>query len=315
MILSNQNVNHVAIYSRVSTDEQAHEGFSLESQLNRLKSYCKARDWKIAGIYSDPGYSGRNIRRPGYKQMMNDIDKWDAIVVIKMDRIHRNSMNFMKMMADLQKLNKNFVSMTESFDSSNAMGRFFMDMSQRIAQLESEQIGERTFSGMFQKAKNVTSGWMGHGIPFGYNGATQVTDERYPSGKRKTKTVLKPIPEKIALVKKGFELADKGKSITDISKILDLPFSSVQYFLHNPFYAGFEKWANQFKKTSVKPIISKRLYNRVQIKISSRVFKPGVRNNPLQLPLEDVDQFSFTKEESKDIFFMRCDKLKHPVGV
>lgn len=309
-----ENIKNVAVYTRVSTEDQARMGFSLESQLEKLKAYCFSRDWNIFKIYVDDGYSGRNINRPKYQEMFEEIDNWDAIVVIKMDRIHRNSMNFMKMMADLQSLDKNFVSMTESFDSSNAMGRFFMDMSQRIAQLESEQIGERTFSGMFQKAKNLNSGWMGHGIPFGYKGEREVTDEKYPSGKRKTKTILKENPDEIRLVKRGFKLAVEGKSITEISKILNLKWSKVHYFLHNPFYAGFEKWANQFKKTNVDPIISREHFNNVQVIISNRACRPNSRVTPLQLPLDDVDYFTLDKEESKRIHFMRFDKLKHPIG-
>jgi hypothetical protein len=133
---------------------------------------------------------------------------------------------------------------------------------------------------MFQKAKDVDSGGMGHGIPFGYTGATQVTDERYPSGKRKTKTVLEPIPEKKAHVKKGFELADQVKSITEISKILKLNWSKVQYFLHNPFYAGFERYCYYFRKIpDLDPVISIETFNRVQKLIrerchSHRLYKP-----------------------------------------
>lgn len=308
------NIQKVAIYTRVSTEDQAKIGFSLESQLEKLKAFCFSRDWKVHKIYVDDGYSGRNTKRPRYQDMMNDIDKWDAIVVIKMDRIHRNSMNFMKMMNDLHSINKNFISMTESFDSSNAMGRFFMDMSQRIAQLESEQIGERTFSGMYQKAKNIKSGWVGHGIPYGYTGDRIVTDEKYASGKRKTRTILKEDPEKIKLVKKGFKLADEEDlSINKISEILELKFCTVHYFLHNPFYAGYEKWTNQFKKTTVKPIISAELFNRVQLKISNRLCKPNVRDKPLQLPIDGRDSFSLKIESSKDIAFMRTDKLNHNI--
>ena len=59
-----------AIYTRVSTEDQAKEGFSLDAQLDKLKSYCKARDWIVAGEYVDEGYSGRKTRRPAYNKMM-----------------------------------------------------------------------------------------------------------------------------------------------------------------------------------------------------------------------------------------------------
>ena len=85
-----------------------------------------------------------------------------------MDRIHRNSKNFMMMMEDLKKHERDFVSMTESLDTSTAMGRFVMDIIQRIAQLESEQIGERVYVGMDQKAK-TNGGMLVFNIPYGYD--------------------------------------------------------------------------------------------------------------------------------------------------
>ena len=161
------NQNRAAIYTRVSTEDQAKEGFSLDAQLDKLRSYCNARDWRIAGEYIDDGYSGRNIKRPAYTKMMNELEKWDLLLVIKMDRIHRNSKNFMVMMEYLKSEGKEFVSMSESLDTSTAMGRFVMDIIQRIAQLESEQIGERVYIGMEQKAR-TGSGMLGFNIPYGY---------------------------------------------------------------------------------------------------------------------------------------------------
>src|SRR5947209_11405596 len=157
----------VAIYTRVSTEDQAKEGFSLEAQRERLEAYCLARDWSVAARYIDEGHSGRNIRRPAYQRMMAERDAWDALLVIKMDRIHRNSRNFMEMMENLREWGKDFVSASESLDTSTAMGRFVMDIIQRIAQLESEQIGERVYMGMSQKAK-VGPGILGFHPPLGY---------------------------------------------------------------------------------------------------------------------------------------------------
>src|SRR5438876_9364425 len=158
----------VAIYTRVSTEDQAKEGFSLEAQRERLEAYCLARDWSVAARYTDEGHTGRNIRRPAYQKMMAERDAWDALLVIKMDRIHRNSRNFMEMMENLGEWKKDFVSASESLDTSTAMGRFVMDIIQRIAQLESEQIGERVKLGMTQKAKEGP-GILGFHAPLGYD--------------------------------------------------------------------------------------------------------------------------------------------------
>ena len=84
MILeSESNIKQVALYTRVSTQEQASGGFSLDSQIDRLRAYCMAREWKIFKEYVDPGYSGRNTKRPNYQQMLQDADvpvicQWSA---------------------------------------------------------------------------------------------------------------------------------------------------------------------------------------------------------------------------------------------
>src|SRR5216110_2917747 len=192
----------VALYTRVSTEDQAKEGFSLGAQRERLEAYCLARDWAVVARYVDDGHSGRNIRRPAYEKMIAERDRWDAILVIKMDRIHRNSRNFMEMMDDLGEWGKNFVSATESLDTSTAMGRFVMDIIQRIAQLESDQIGERTYVGMEQKAK-TKAGNLGKPAPFGY---------RYgPTG------AFEVIQDESALIKTMFSSYANGTKRDDIA--------------------------------------------------------------------------------------------------
>ena len=148
-----------AIYARVSTDDQAREGFSIPAQLKRLNAFCKAKGWSVSGEYVDEGYSGRDVNRPQYQRMMSERGLWDVLLVLKMDRIHRNSRNFTQMMDDLNEWKKQFSSMQEKFDTTSAMGRFVMDIIQRIAQLESEQIGERVKIGMLQRRRSLRIPW------------------------------------------------------------------------------------------------------------------------------------------------------------
>ena len=157
----------VALYTRVSTEDQAIEGFSLDAQLERLRLYAKAQEWIIAGEFVDEGHSGRTTRRPAYQAMMKARDIWDTLLVLKMDRIHRNSRNFMAMMDLLTREGKGFASVTESLDTTTAIGRFVMDIIQRIAQLESEQTGERTYMGQAEKAKQEPH-WAPGKTPLGY---------------------------------------------------------------------------------------------------------------------------------------------------
>ena len=93
----------VALYLRVSTEEQAKEGYSLGAQRETLEAYCEVHDFQIVKVYTDDGFSGTNTRRPAYREMLSEIDSWDAILVLKMDRIHRNTRNFIEMMDFLKK--------------------------------------------------------------------------------------------------------------------------------------------------------------------------------------------------------------------
>ena len=260
----------VAIYTRVSTEDQAKEGFSLDAQLDKLKSYCKARDWITAKEYVDDGYSGRNIKRPAYTKMMEEIDSWDALLVIKMDRIHRNSKNFMMMMEYLKQKEKEFVSMTESLDTSTAMGRFVMDIIQRIAQLESEQIGERVYSGMEQKARTA-GGVLGFNIPYGYN---------YLDGK------LQIIEDEARVIRDIYSHYREGKSMGKIAKMLNdtktptkkggfWAKKTISTILKNPTYCGYLHWEQYVNESDHEKIISESEFNEIQNLIANRGGSPA----------------------------------------
>ena len=257
---------NAALYTRVSTEDQAKEGFSLDAQLDKLRAYCKARDWNIVGEYVDDGYSGRNTRRPAYKKLLHDINKWDMLLVIKMDRIHRNSKNFMVMMEDLKKREKEFVSMTESLDTSTAMGRFVMDIIQRIAQLESEQIGERVYDGMAQKAR-TNCGALGFNIPYGYD----YIDKKLVINK----------PE-AHIVKNIYQLYLNGLSMKKIADQLNeknIPTKkkrrwgaqTISKILKNPLYCGTFHW-DEFQHEKVHPqLIDKEVFNKCQYIINNKL--------------------------------------------
>ena len=267
------------IYTRVSTEDQAKEGFSLDAQLDKLRSYCKARDWLISGEYIDDGYSGRNTKRPAYSKMLMEKDSWDILLVIKMDRIHRNSKNFMLMMEELKRDKKEFVSMTESLDTSTAMGRFVMDIIQRIAQLESEQIGERVYVGMEQKAR-TNGGMLGFNIPYGYN---------YINGN------LIINQNEAKQVKNIFLKYSKGLSMKKIANELNsenIPTKqnrnwgsqTVSLILKNPLYCGFLHWEDYLNPSNHDPIIDKNTFNEIQKIIKKRNVKTKHSSKIFKIP-------------------------------
>jgi len=259
-----------AIYTRVSTEDQAKEGFSLDAQLDKLRSYCNARDWEIGGEYIDDGYSGRNAKRPAYCRMIEEMEKWDTILVLKMDRIHRNSKNFMVMMEYLKQKEKEFVSMSESLDTSTAMGRFVMNIIQGIAQLESEQIGERVYIGMEQKAK-TNGGVLGFNIPYGYY---------YSDG------FLSINREETIVVENIYTWYKNGRSMGEIAKMLNdakVPTKkggiwakkTISRILKNPLYCGYLHWQEYIYRSGHNPIVDVADFNDIQDVIAEHGGRPA----------------------------------------
>ena len=84
--------NKVAIYVRVSTTSQAEEGYSIDEQIAKLKSYCDIKDWTLYKIYKDAGFSGSNIKRPGLQSLIADAKNkhFDTVLVYKLDRLSRS---------------------------------------------------------------------------------------------------------------------------------------------------------------------------------------------------------------------------------
>lgn len=247
-----------ALYTRVSTEEQANEGYSLDAQMRRLEAYCEYENWQIAGRYREEGESGRNANRPEYRRMMSEKDGWDVVLVLKMDRIHRNSKNFALMMDEFERSKKDFCSVQEQFDTSNAMGRFVRDILQRVAQLESEQIGERVRFGMEHKAK-YGMGFLGSGHPYGYT---------YSFGK------LEVVKDEMYTVRAIYNLYSKGKSMEAIADSLNdasIPAKkggkwnkqSVFNILHNPLYAGYVRWDGNVRLGEHCAIIDPEQYEAI----------------------------------------------------
>lgn len=160
----------VAPYIRVSTQEQASEGYSIEEQKERLTKYADAQDWTIYRVYSDPGFSGGSLERPGLKALISDVvaGKVNKVLVYKLDRLSRSQKDTLYLIEDVfLPASVDFVSMTENFDTGTPLGRAMIGILSVFAQLEREQIKERMSLGREGRAKSG----LFHGsnrIPIGY---------------------------------------------------------------------------------------------------------------------------------------------------
>lgn len=161
----------VAIYPRVSTTEQATEGYSIGEQIERLTKFCEAKGWTIYKTYTDAGYSGANLDRPALQEMIKDSEagKFDMVLVYKLDRLSRSQKDVLYLVEDVfDEHGVYFSSMTENFDTSTPFGKAILGILAVFAQLEREQIKERMTMGKQARAKEGK--WCGgRNIPIGYN--------------------------------------------------------------------------------------------------------------------------------------------------
>ena len=189
----------VALYPRVSTQEQAKEGYSIGEQTERLKKYCEAMGWDVYKIYTDPGYSGANTDRPGLQEMIKDVKAGliDKVVVYKLDRLSRSQLDTLYLIEKVFLANgTDFVSMSENFDTGTPFGRAMIGILAVFAQLEREQIKERTNAGKEGRAKEG----LYHGskfVPIGYDyvdGLLQFNDYERMQIKELYELFLKGLP-------------------------------------------------------------------------------------------------------------------------
>ncbi len=164
-------------YLRVSTEDQAREGFSINAQRARIGAYCAAKGYALVREFLDDGYSGRTTKRPAFQEMMAAVRdglvvdgrmrKVGVVVVAKFDRLNRNLYDFLATQREMQRHGVHFASVDETVDTRGPFGRFFVQVIAAFAELESGIIGERVRVGMRQKA--LQGGFNGMSAPFGYD--------------------------------------------------------------------------------------------------------------------------------------------------
>lgn len=160
----------VALYIRVSTDEQAEHGYSLDAQKERLILSCQSQGWLDYKVYMDDGYTGTNLERPALKRMLRHIDegKISSVFVYKLDRLSRRQKDILELIEDrFEKNNVSFSSHQEKIDTSTAFGKAMLGVLAVFAQLDRDMIVERLTVGRRQR---VSLGkWYGGREPFGYS--------------------------------------------------------------------------------------------------------------------------------------------------
>ena len=164
----NEERKVAGIYIRVSTEDQAREGFSLGEQKEKLLQLCKFKEYEVFKIYEDAGISAKDItHRPAFQEMLADMKKGkiNYIVAYKLDRVTRSVRDLEELIAVLEKYNTYLVCDRDDVNTSTANGRFFVRMLTVLSQLEIEIVSERTKFGLNGAIK---SGHLPGTIPLGY---------------------------------------------------------------------------------------------------------------------------------------------------
>lgn len=256
----NAALKRAAVYIRVSTQEQAQEGYSVGEQKERLIAYCKAQDWLIADLYVDGGYTGSNLNRPGMQRLMAETDKFDVVLVYKLDRLSRSQRDTLYLIEEIFLPNDvDFVSMQESFDTSSPFGKAMIGLLAVFAQLEREQIKERTKMGRIARAKSGLYHGGGY-IPIGYN---------YEDGK----LVVNPYEaEQVRNIFKWYLEGGSLKSVTDRLVAEGCTnrygsyssWSSVRNILENETYVGRLHYGDVLVEDAHEALVSKEDFDAVQ---------------------------------------------------
>lgn len=165
-------IRRVGLYGRVSTDEQALKGFSIEAQVDALKEYCKNNNMKIVDVYLDEGISGAKppLKRPALKRLLDDVEsgKIDMILFTKLDRWFRSVKEYFKVQDVLDNNKVEWKAIQEDYDTTTANGQMAITIFLAVAQNERDRTAERIKVVLDHKRKNKEACFGGRALPFGY---------------------------------------------------------------------------------------------------------------------------------------------------
>jgi site-specific DNA recombinase len=250
--VNSKTISKVAIYARVSTEEQAKEGISIDAQIDKCQAFCKARGWDIYKVFKDPGFSAGTLDRPSMNLLLKEAneEKFDVILVYKIDRFSRKLKDLIMVLEDLKDKNINFTSVTEQIDTTSAMGEAFFQIIGVFAQLERGMVKERVRMAFDRKAD------LGEALyrpPFGYK---YVNRKLVPS-------------EDASKVSDIFEMWNNGIEHKAIAERVGVSPASIYTIVKNPIYIGKIKYKGQLFDGKHKPLIEKELWDKINLESSN----------------------------------------------
>jgi site-specific DNA recombinase len=291
---------NTGIYIRVSTEEQAREGYSIRAQEEKLKSYALLKSWQIFSVYSDEGISGKDIEgRPAVKQLIADVTggKVNNVLVYKIDRLTRSTKDLIELVELFNKNHCMFNSLQESIDTGSATGRMFLKIVGIFAEFERENLAERIRLGRERKVKE------------GYTLCAYMPSYGYDRENGNKIQVVNPA--EAAIVRRVFNMyLHDDYSLNKILKTLNAE--------QIPSKTG-KKWADR----SVKQILTNVTYIgkvRYNVRDESRYMEADGHHEPIidedifyqvQRKIDSLKGITKTKRAGSDVYF--CGVLYCPL--
>lgn len=271
-----------AIYTRVSTLQQAREGYSLEAQERSARKYCLTHGYSVHKVYSDKGISAKDVEhRAEMRKMLRDVENgmFDIVVVWSLSRLTRSVSDLYLTCEQLRKYDVSLESCTESFETRTAMGRAMLGILGVFAQLERECTAERVVAALEERARQ--------GKPTCC----------YVLGYDRDGDILTVNHYEATVVRYIYGMYLKYRCINKVAKLCQakgytgkrgglLDTESIHKILTRPIYCGYVRWHDEIYPGNHCPIIDPSIYNRVQKIILGKgktANKGRKRKNPLIL--------------------------------
>ncbi len=265
-----------AIYTRKSTEDGLEQDFnSLDAQREACAAYILSQaseGWEtVSELYDDGGWSGGSMKRPALVQLLDDVkaDKVDIIVVYKVDRLTRSLADFAKIVEILDENEASFVSVTQSFNTTNSMGRLTLNVLLSFAQFEREVTGERIRDKVAASKKKGM--WMGGPVPLGYRveerkllfEPSEAESIRYIFGRY---IELKSVPKLVDdLAARNFRTRKRTMTSGRILGGVHIGTGALTLMLQNPIYVGKIRHRKELYDGEHDPIISQEQFDQVQV--------------------------------------------------
>ena len=269
------------LYARVSTEEQADAGHSIDAQLRVLREFCARKGWQVVGEYVDAGYSGKTLNRPKIQALLRDANAraFDVIAVHKIDRFSRSLKDTINTLTELKSAGIGFASATQPIDLTTPEGKLMLMMLAVFAEIYIDNLSAETKKGREQRARK---GFANGHVPFGYRAIKL-------SPTNDAERAVEFHPENIEGYRLAIRMCADGKRVSEIMQTLNAqgyrstsfrgarPFSKDMLFpmLKNRFYLGEVSYKGEWMPGKHSPAIDVETWERAQAQIEKRAAWQG----------------------------------------